>query len=169
MFLLMYFMFTSAHSRQCWCLITGRHRDLQWYRTLYSIISSCILTLFACTWTSIHLNISCHSPRAGIILAALVAPKLVILWAMRQIFHAGKFVNKFNDELFKGESIREPGLPLSVTGSFRWSRTHGFFAMMGGFILYYNGQPHHTLARRTFRLHTFWESRSKPSCRDNWG
>ncbi|KAG2070666.1 hypothetical protein BDR04DRAFT_1099678 [Suillus decipiens] len=53
-------------------------------------------------------------------LAALVAPELVILWAMRQFFHAGKVVNKFNTELFKG--------------SFQWSRTHGFFAMMGGFI-----------------------------------
>lgn len=64
-------------------------------------------------------------------LAALIAPELVILWAMRQFFHAGKVVNKFNTELFKG--------------SFQWSRTHGFFAMMGGFMLYHNGQPHHTL------------------------
>jgi hypothetical protein len=35
-----------------------------------------------------------------------------ILWAMRQSFHVGKVVNKFNDELFKGEPIHEPGLPL---------------------------------------------------------
>ncbi|KAG1778921.1 hypothetical protein EV702DRAFT_967397 [Suillus placidus] len=109
------------------------------YRTLYGIISSCILTLFACTWTSIHPNIpSPHETtfrvtrrRAGIMLATLVAPELVILWAMRQFFHAGNVVNKFNDELFKGD--------------FQWSRTHGFFAMMGGFMLYYNGKPHHTL------------------------
>ncbi|KAG0697664.1 hypothetical protein DFH29DRAFT_984172 [Suillus ampliporus] len=111
------------------------------YRTLYSVISSCILTLFACTWTSIHPNIpSPHETmfrvarrRAGIMLAALVAPELVILWAMRQFLHAGNVAKKFNNEVFKGQS-------------FKWSRTHGFFAMMGGFMLYHNHKPHHTLA-----------------------
>ncbi|KAG1886611.1 hypothetical protein F4604DRAFT_1646303 [Suillus subluteus] len=105
------------------------------YRTLYSVISSCILALFACTWTSIHPNIpSPHETtfrvtrrRAGVMLAALVGPELVILWAMRQFFHAGNVAKKFNDTLFKDE-------------------THGFFAMMGGFMLYYNDEPHHTLA-----------------------
>jgi hypothetical protein len=26
---------------------------------------------------------------------------------------------------------------VSVAGSFQWSRSHGFFTMMGGFMLYY--------------------------------
>ncbi|KAG1809688.1 uncharacterized protein BJ212DRAFT_1484385 [Suillus subaureus] len=57
---------------------------------------------------------------AGIMLAALIAPELVILWAMRQFFHAGNVVNKFNDELCKG--------------NFQWSRTREFFVMMGGLV-----------------------------------
>ncbi|KAG1889131.1 hypothetical protein F4604DRAFT_1914976 [Suillus subluteus] len=79
------------------------------YRTLYSVISSCILTQFACTRTLIHPNIpSPHETtfrvtrrRAGIMLAAVVAPELVTLWAMQQFFHAGNVAKKFNDTLFK--------------------------------------------------------------------
>ena len=61
-------------------------------RTLGSIISSCVLTLFACIYNAIHPNIP--SPydgplrvlwrRFGIMIMALIFPELIALWAIRQ-------------------------------------------------------------------------------------
>ncbi|KAG2136365.1 uncharacterized protein EDB93DRAFT_1091843 [Suillus bovinus] len=92
-------------------------------RTLWDILLSCALTLFACTWTAIHPNIpgmneskvAITSRRLFIMVIALIAPELMITWATRQFFSA------------------------------RWTVTHGFFAWMGGFMLYVNDRPRATL------------------------
>jgi hypothetical protein len=65
-------------------------------RMLWSIIWSCSATIFSCTWIALHLNIPSQderwlklaSRRLGIMIMALVAPELVISWAMRQWFVA---------------------------------------------------------------------------------
>ncbi|KDQ55314.1 hypothetical protein JAAARDRAFT_195718 [Jaapia argillacea MUCL 33604] len=51
---------------------------------------------------------------AGLMLMALIAPELVIIWAMKQWFGARR-IAKANSE--RG-----------------WTKTHGFFALMGGFM-----------------------------------
>ncbi|KAG1844516.1 hypothetical protein DFJ58DRAFT_27193 [Suillus subalutaceus] len=65
-------------------------------RSLWTIVSSSVLTLFACTYSAIHPNILSpkDSPygilrrQLGIIIMALIAPELIVTWAMRQWFSA---------------------------------------------------------------------------------
>lgn len=66
-------------------------------RTIWNIIWSCLLTIFACTWVSVHPNIP-HPDKSGYTMAflrrlqfmilALITPELVIVWAMRQLLVA---------------------------------------------------------------------------------
>ncbi|KAG1880119.1 hypothetical protein F4604DRAFT_1679230 [Suillus subluteus] len=103
-------------------------------RTLWDIIWSCAATLFACTWTAIHPNVpgmdegkfTVLSRRLGIMMIALIAPEVMITWATIQFISARGAAKAFND-------------------AFGWTVTHGFFAWMGGFMLYFNGKPRATL------------------------
>ncbi|KDR73285.1 hypothetical protein GALMADRAFT_37967, partial [Galerina marginata CBS 339.88] len=62
------------------------------HRSIWDIVWSCSLTIFACSWVSVHPNIP--GPDEGRIKVALrrlelmfwsiVAPELIIYWAMRQ-------------------------------------------------------------------------------------
>jgi len=98
-------------------------------RSLGDIIRSCILTIFLCTWVSIHPNIPSPDERwprlacrrAGLMILALIAPEAVIGWALRQRLIAANLA-----EEHKGEG---------------WTLTHGFFAIMGGFMEYEGNQP----------------------------
>jgi hypothetical protein len=61
-------------------------------RTLWQIVWNCLSTLFLCTWVSVHPNIpgphehwaKILRRRLGMMLALLIAPELMISWAMRQ-------------------------------------------------------------------------------------
>ncbi|KIK42240.1 hypothetical protein CY34DRAFT_12499 [Suillus luteus UH-Slu-Lm8-n1] len=53
---------------------------------------------------------------------ALFAPEIIIIWAASQFFLARQAAKDFND-------------------AFGWTLTHGFFACMGGFVLYVDGEP----------------------------
>ncbi|KAG2141853.1 hypothetical protein DEU56DRAFT_885077 [Suillus clintonianus] len=94
-------------------------------RTLWNIISSSVLTLFACIYSAIHPNIPSPKDslfrilwrRLGTMIMALIAPELIVVWAMRQWMGA----------------------------HYAWTQTHSFFVLMGGFMLYKDGKPHHTL------------------------
>ncbi|KAG2340543.1 hypothetical protein BDR05DRAFT_889777 [Suillus weaverae] len=94
-------------------------------RTMWTIVSSCILTLLACIYSVIHPNIPSpeDSPncilrrRLGIMIVALIAPELIVTWAMRQWFSAHD----------------------------AWTQTHSSFVLMGGFMLYADGKPCLTL------------------------
>ncbi|KAG0695645.1 hypothetical protein DFH29DRAFT_1083287 [Suillus ampliporus] len=74
-------------------------------RSLLAIIWSCAMTLFACTWTAIHLNIpgmeegkvSVTFHRLSIMVIALIAPELMITWAARQFFSARAAAEEFNE------------------------------------------------------------------------
>ncbi|KAF7357762.1 hypothetical protein MVEN_00822200 [Mycena venus] len=89
------------------------------YRTLLSIITGCLATVFACTWVSVHPNVP--PPGLGLLalswrrfclmLVAVVAPELMVGFAARQFLDARWF-------------SKEYGV----------SRTHGFFFTMGGFV-----------------------------------
>ncbi|KAH9961583.1 hypothetical protein BC827DRAFT_1082488, partial [Russula dissimulans] len=92
--------------------------------SLCDIIQSCALTIFLCTWVSVHPNIPSPDEgwprvtirRVGLMLATLVVPEAIIAWALRQRMAAGQLA-----EEYKGEG---------------WTLAHGFFATMGGFMEY---------------------------------
>ncbi|KAG2068157.1 hypothetical protein BDR04DRAFT_1057123 [Suillus decipiens] len=103
-------------------------------RSLWDIVWSCAATLFACTWTAIHPNIPGMNEgkftvlfrRLGIMMTALIAPETIITWATIQFLSARTTAKAFND-------------------AFGWTVTHGFFAWMGGFMLYFNDNQRATL------------------------
>ncbi|KAI9453887.1 hypothetical protein F5148DRAFT_985394 [Russula earlei] len=98
-------------------------------RSLWDILWSCAVTILLCTWVSVHPNIpSPYESRArvavrrvGLMLAALFVPEAVIGWALRQRLAAVELAKNH-----KGEG---------------WTTTHGFFAIMGGFMEYEGNRP----------------------------
>ncbi|KAH9962600.1 hypothetical protein BC827DRAFT_200716 [Russula dissimulans] len=103
--------------------------DPNGHRSLWDIIRSCLLTIFLCTWASVHPNIPSPDERwprialrrVGLMIAALIMPEVIIGWALRQRLAAGRLA----------EEHKEKG----------WTTTHGFFAIMGGFMEYDGNQP----------------------------
>ncbi|KAJ7595433.1 hypothetical protein C8J56DRAFT_383337 [Mycena floridula] len=97
--------------------------DINNCRTTTDIVWSCLLTMFACTWVAIHPNIPGPDEgmmyplarRFALMLAMILVPELVILWAMRQWFCAYKVSKEWKEE----------GITMA----------HGFFISMGGFII----------------------------------
>ncbi|KAF8802858.1 hypothetical protein BYT27DRAFT_7196201 [Phlegmacium glaucopus] len=96
-------------------------------RTEWNIIWSCFATLFACSWISVHPNIPAPSDsstrifvrRLMIMGCTLIAPEMLIVWAARQWYAAHDIAKRHR---YRG-----------------WTTTHGFFASMGGFMLYKDG------------------------------
>ncbi|TFK50292.1 hypothetical protein OE88DRAFT_1631560 [Heliocybe sulcata] len=92
-------------------------------RTLYNIVWSCIVTIFACTWVAIHPNIPPQDAhwahklgrRVVTTVYAIIAPECVVLWAAKQWFTSRRLAEKYK---------RKHG----------WTQTHGFFTIMGGFL-----------------------------------
>ena len=66
-------------------------------RTQFGVVWSCLLTVFICAWTSVHPNVPPQSRMGGLwariklMFWTIVAPELVLAWAVRQWF-AGKEV-----------------------------------------------------------------------------
>ncbi|KAK7028703.1 hypothetical protein R3P38DRAFT_3190321 [Favolaschia claudopus] len=112
--------------------------DIHKCRTLYGIVWSCITTIFACIWVSVHPNmpplpIENTSPqkkrgrlhwlvhlwhetsgirrRLKMMLVALIAPEIMVGFAVRQWLSAH-----------------------TISRKYRVSLTHGFFYSMGGFV-----------------------------------
>ncbi|TDL14490.1 hypothetical protein BD410DRAFT_845987 [Rickenella mellea] len=108
--------------------------DLNNCRTTSDIVWSCLTTTFSCTWVAIHPNIPAPYEssfeiglrRLGVVIMALIAPELVIMWAMRQWIVARRLAK---EQRAKG-----------------WTQTHGFFALMGGFMLFDGDKPLYTLS-----------------------
>lgn len=85
-------------------------RDLTIYecpsdqRTVWAILWSCLATIFTCTWVSVHPNIpgpndsewKVTKRRAGLMIWAILAPELLIFWAMRQWIAARKLADKYH-------------------------------------------------------------------------
>ncbi|KAG1721668.1 hypothetical protein EDB19DRAFT_1646317, partial [Suillus lakei] len=118
-------------------------------RTLWNIISSCVLTLFACIYSAIHPNIpsSKDSPlriirrRLGIMLMALIAPELIVTWARRQWISARQVTKQFKESGY----FNVPQ-PQGQSQNYTWTQTHSFFVLMGGFMHYdADRKPYHTL------------------------
>ncbi|KAF8063144.1 hypothetical protein FPV67DRAFT_1420894 [Lyophyllum atratum] len=98
--------------------------DSKIYRTTAGIVWNCLITIFLCTWVAIHPNVP--APEEGwfnisllrfkTMIYALLAPELMMWWAARQWLGAEQLVG--------------------TTEFCDWTKTHGFFAQMGGFMLY---------------------------------
>ncbi|KAH7873936.1 uncharacterized protein C8R40DRAFT_336780 [Lentinula edodes] len=96
--------------------------DIHHCRTFLQIFWSCISVLVACTWVSVHPNLPGPNEgfwrilwrRISLMIVALIAPEMLVLWAARQWYAARKLTRRC-----KG-----------------WTETHAHFALMGGFALF---------------------------------
>ncbi|KAJ7838798.1 hypothetical protein B0H14DRAFT_3699778 [Mycena olivaceomarginata] len=99
--------------------MSGSALDINNRRALFSIVSSCLATVFACTWVSVHPNVPRPSQgnlaltwrRFYLMLVAIIAPELMAGFAARQFLDACWFSKKYD---------------VSIT--------QGFFFAMGGFV-----------------------------------
>ena len=77
--------------------------DIHNCRTIWNIIWSCLVTIFGCTWVAVHPNIPNAEEkwfmaglrRLKLMVMAVIAPEMVILWALRQWLAARKLAKKY--------------------------------------------------------------------------
>ena len=85
-------------------------------RTLFSVAWSCLLTVFICAWTSVHPNVPPRSQGLGILrrvklmFTTVVAPELILAWAIRQWFAAREIRDVYNNS-FRGALSMRGGIP----------------------------------------------------------
>ncbi|KAF8659472.1 hypothetical protein AX16_001839 [Volvariella volvacea WC 439] len=108
-------------------------------RTIFDILYSCLGVIFLCTYISIHHNIPDQNDSWGkktwlkirTMVYAMLAPEIVIMWALRQRIMAGV--------------IAEWGKAQG------WTKTHGFFVQMGGLMLEGEG-------KKDYQVVLWWKS-----------
>ena len=152
--------------------LTGNYcNNLGHCRTIWNIVWSCLVTIFSCTWVAVHPNVPCPKKqeansqieryiwnpllsfaehRLPLFICALFVPEYVLAWAIRQFWVAreiakGEFelcVNYLSIAIILSKSLLERG----------WSKTHGFFIIMGGFHLF-ERHPINTSNNDEFKLH----------------
>lgn len=73
-------------------------------RSLYSIIYNCFSTIFICVWVSVHPNIpprQCGTRalwrQLKLMAWSLIAPEMVLVWAVKQWFAASKIRDTYNE------------------------------------------------------------------------
>jgi len=72
-------------------------------RTLFEIIWSCLSTTILCAWTAVHPNVPPQSKwqarwnRLELMFWMIVAPELVLAWAVRQLFAAKEVRDAYNN------------------------------------------------------------------------
>ena len=102
-------------------LAGNRCTDLTHCRTIWSVVWSCLVTIFSCTWVAVHPNIPCPKKRQAngwiercirnpllsfaehrlpLFICALLTPEYVLAWAIRQFLSARK-IAKVNKSEFK--------------------------------------------------------------------
>jgi hypothetical protein len=87
-------------------------------RSLWDILWSCLATIFACSWVSIHPNIPAPSEsswriflrRLELMFWAVIGPEMIIAWAFRQWSGARNL-----ERLYKGELLSLVHSNLSAT------------------------------------------------------
>jgi hypothetical protein len=111
-------------------------------RTVWDILWSCIMTIFACTWIAVHPNIPASADtrvmvalrRAGLMLFGLIAPEIIILWAMRQ-WYSARQIGQLHKGLFLAGSFPKGVFSCCLPLDKGWTTAHGFFLQMGGFMI----------------------------------
>ncbi|KDR83026.1 hypothetical protein GALMADRAFT_134537 [Galerina marginata CBS 339.88] len=92
-------------------------------RTLAGVIWSCLATIFVCTWVTIHSNLPPPGEKKWRTIVrgfksmfwGLIGPELTLTWSIRQWLSAREISREYKDR--------------------GWTMTHGFFLIMGGFVL----------------------------------
>jgi hypothetical protein len=83
--------------------------DCQGHRSLFNIVWSCFATLFACSWISMHPNVPAPGDgwpivglrRAKMMYWGILAPELIVIWAMRQWLSACVVKKRFEGARMK--------------------------------------------------------------------
>ncbi|KAK0724117.1 hypothetical protein B0H67DRAFT_529701 [Lasiosphaeris hirsuta] len=96
-------------------------------RGTFDILWNCLFTSFLCTWVSLHLNVPAEKDSEPSILfrklrwmfQAILGPEFVLAFATGQRAEAKRSVAAFR-----------------AAGHEKWTMRHGFYANMGGFMLY---------------------------------
>ena len=78
-------------------------------RTIWEILWSCLATIFACSWVSVHPNIPASNEssrriflrRLELMFWAIVGPEMIITWALRQWSGARHLEKLYRGELSK--------------------------------------------------------------------
>jgi hypothetical protein len=78
-------------------------------RTIWNILWSCLATLFACSWVSVHPNIPAPNQsswriflrRLELMFWAVIGPEIIITWAYRQWSGARHLEKVYKGELSK--------------------------------------------------------------------
>ncbi len=95
-------------------------------RGTFDIIWNSLITIFLCTWTSLHLNVPSlketywqrRSRKLRWMVQAVIGPEFIVAFATGQ----------------KAEARRSVAMWKAI-GREDWQMRHGFYALMGGFIL----------------------------------
>ena len=119
--------------------------SIQLKRTLFGIIWSCISTVVICAWTSVHPNVpppnqwKARWNRFKIMFWMVIAPELVLAWAVRQFFGARQIRDEYNRSR-PGKSSNICTTLLVETSDAdlakrkKWTLAHGHMVEMGGFV-----------------------------------
>jgi hypothetical protein len=83
-------------------------------RSIEEIVWSCLITIFACTWIAVHPNIPSPTDSRWCVFKrglstmtyALIAPELMVAWALHQYLGARQIMHKYNKDILK--STRMP-------------------------------------------------------------
>ena len=100
--------------------LVGNHcMDLLHCRSIWNIVWSCLVTIFSCTWVTIHPNVPCLKKWEAngwikrwilnplmsfaehclpLFVCALLMPKYVLAWAIRQFLRAWEIANQDKGE-----------------------------------------------------------------------
>ncbi|KAF9480163.1 hypothetical protein BDN70DRAFT_640834 [Pholiota conissans] len=100
-------------------------------RSVWNIVWTCVVTIIACSWVSVHPNIPAPGRkewqvalmRLELMVWTIIAPEMMIFWAIRQWIGARKLASLYNDKEHEN-----------------WTKTHGYFIQMGGFVLYHGSR-----------------------------
>ncbi|KAI0762194.1 hypothetical protein C8Q74DRAFT_1336607 [Fomes fomentarius] len=130
------------------------------FRGTFSILSSCLGTLFLCVWTALHVDIPQVDSvfrkfldKTGWVLVGLLVPELLLWVAFQQSRAAHALTSYAQEQLYPPpeepawlvKKIRQVlGLEVSSSHCFSysgsrehpWTLRHSYYAIMGGFILH---------------------------------
>ena len=115
-------------------------------RSIWDILWSCLATILACSWVSVHPNIPAPNEsswriflrRLELMLWAVIGPEMVITWALRQWLSARRFEKRYKGELSRLIHLIYPQIlnHKILTVDRGWTKTHAYFIQMGGFMLF---------------------------------
>jgi len=96
-------------------------------RSLYKIVWSCVLTTIICAWVSVHPNVPPSgywkglSRRVKMMVWTIIAPELILAWAVRQWFAAWEIRDTVNGS----EEGWLTGIKQTIQGWFRRGTSPG--------------------------------------------